>query len=116
MKAQEVGCAVREKEETLDSKDKEIVFEWSGVLTLATIPQVWETRSRFFEKRSPLVFDLKDLKKTDSAAVAFFVSLLREAKTFGISIRFLNLPQTIIDIAHLVGLEALFGIVNRSSE
>ncbi|MBI4356407.1 MAG: STAS domain-containing protein [Gammaproteobacteria bacterium] len=104
----------KKKEDEPFQKDSPICFEWIGVLTHATVPSLWEGRNRFFEKQSPVIFDLKGLERTDSAGVAFFASLLREAREKRISIQFTNLPQQFIDIAHLVGLEVLFGTPHRS--
>lgn len=85
-------------------------YKWIGSLTLDTVPTVWEVRDQFFEPAQPLTFDLENLQRTDSAGVAFFVSLLRQAKTKEVVITFTNLPQQFIDIAKLCGLETLFGI------
>ena len=61
-------------------------------------------------EQDALVFDLKQVSFSDSSGVALLTAWGREAKRLDKSIRFVNLPTQLFDIAQVCGLAKILPI------
>lgn len=86
------------------------VVRVSGELTFDTIPGFEaETRALFANPSTTaaLTIDLGGVQRADSAGVALLIEWLRHAQTQGKPLRFENIPQQMLAIARLSGVEGL---------
>lgn len=61
------------------------------------------------EPRVPLAIDLAGLADADGAALAVLVAWAAHAQRHNNRIRYLNAPRSLRNLAHLSGLDGLFG-------
>lgn len=86
------------------------VFMFKGALTFETVMELWNTQEQFFASDVPVAFDLKEVKRTDSAGLALLMALFREAMVRHKRLHFINLPKQLIDIASVSGVESILPI------
>lgn len=53
------------------------------------------------------VVDFSGVSHSDNAALPLMTTWLRHARSFGIKVRYLNIPDHLLDIARLYGVEEL---------
>lgn len=85
----------------------------TGLITLKTVPQLRAEAVSLFTSQAHLEFDLEGVVGSDSAALALLTTWIREAKKQHKSIAFIHLPQQLIDMAHLSGLEKLLKVSSK---
>lgn len=91
--------------------EEKFVFTLVGALTFKTVVELWENRQQFYDGAADnIVLDMSQIYRTDSAGLAFLLSLLRESKYKDLQLQFVNVPQQLIDISHLSGLDAILPI------
>jgi len=56
------------------------------------------------------VFDLGGLKTADSSGVALMLAWQRKAQAAGQRLTFINLPASLLSLAHLYGVEELLAV------
>lgn len=79
----------------------------SGELSFATVPQLWQRWRSLAGDRNALDIDLAGVRRSDSAGLALLIEGLRLARQTGQSIRFFNIPDQLLAIARVSGLEAV---------
>lgn len=80
-------------------KDSRIVF--SGELTLLTINQSFEKKSKSMIKPGPLIVDLSNISKVDTACLAWLLAMMEESSDKNCQLTFDNLPEDLIKLAQL---------------
>jgi len=78
-----------------------------GDLNLTTVPGVFAGVREALARGGGLVVDLADVERTDSAGLALLVACVREAGARGASIRLRNLPDDMLKIARVTGLDTV---------
>ncbi len=89
-------------------------FQVSGNLSFKTVPEVRDLGNALLQQASDPVFDFKDVSRSDSSALSLLTGWLRQARQLDKSIRFVNLPQHLMDIARLSSLDKVV-VINTSS-
>lgn len=82
-------------------------IQLSGELTFATVNGLLMESAALFESISSLNIDLSAVTKSDSAGLALLVEWLRLAKRAGKRIVFANIPEQLLVIADISGLDEL---------
>ena len=78
-----------------------------GELTFATVNKVLTESVTLFEAIPSLKIDLSAVTNSDSAGLALLVSWLRSAKQAGKQIVFANIPEQLLVIADISGVDEL---------
>ncbi|PCI18970.1 MAG: anti-sigma-factor [Piscirickettsiaceae bacterium] len=86
-------------------------YEVSGELVFDAVVALLDSSKPFFDGKSDLLFNLKQVDKTDSAGLALLVEWTRIAKHKKQEINFCDLPKQLLDIARVSGLDELLPIV-----
>lgn len=79
----------------------------SGDLTFATIDKNTVKTLTFETNGSSINLDLQKINKTDSAGLALILEWIKSARSYGVSIHLLNLPEQLLTIAKLSGLDVI---------
>jgi phospholipid transport system transporter-binding protein len=75
-----------------------------GELNFTTVPTL-STRGKQLISASPMpIFDLRLTSSSDNAGLALLVGWMRYAKKLNKSLRFVNLPTQLLEIAKISGL------------
>jgi len=82
-------------------------FSLNGSLSADTVPALWEEAGGAFRGARELDIDLSAVKRADSAGLALLVEWTRQARENGQRIRFLNLPEQLLAIARVSGLDTM---------
>jgi phospholipid transport system transporter-binding protein len=77
----------------------------AGELSFATVPHLWERWRSLSQGRQSLDVDLCAVQRSDSAGLALLVEALRRARQTGQSVRFFNIPDQMLTMARVSGLE-----------
>jgi phospholipid transport system transporter-binding protein len=80
-------------------KDSRVVF--SGELTLLTIDNSFEKKSKALIKSGVLIFDLSNVSKVDTACLAWLLGMLELSNKTDCQLTFDNLPKDLIKLAQL---------------
>lgn len=86
------------------------IFIFEGALTFETVMELWNTKHQFFASNLPIALDLKAVKRTDSAGLAFLIALYREALHSDKPLTLINIPKQLLDIASVSGVESILPI------
>ncbi|MGZ8256352.1 MAG: STAS domain-containing protein [Gallionella sp.] len=78
----------------------------SGHLTLANVPAIYAQGLQQMSAGSWLV-DCAQLESVDSSAVALLLAWLRATQRKNVSLRVANLPNNLLSLASLYGVEAM---------
>jgi len=79
----------------------------TGDLSFATVPQLWNRWRSLADGRQALDIDLRAVQRSDSAGLALLIDGLRRARQTGQSVRFFNIPEQMLAIARVSGLEEM---------
>ncbi|MEO8485411.1 MAG: STAS domain-containing protein [Betaproteobacteria bacterium] len=82
---------------------------YAGTLTFANAETVLEG-SRTLPLPSGGVADLSGLAHADSAALAVLLALRRRAEAEGTKLAFASVPDTLVSLARVYGIDALVGL------
>ncbi len=77
----------------------------SGLLSFATVPQLLRRGREVMDALDEVRVDLQHVERADSAGVALLVEWMREARSRGVDIVFLNIPAQMLSIARVSGLD-----------
>lgn len=77
----------------------------SGELSYETVVRVRGEAESLLEGAESIQVDLQDISRSDSAGLALLVDWMRTAKRLGKAIQFLNIPQQMLAIARVSGLD-----------
>lgn len=80
-------------------------FRISGDLDYQTIPRVLKSSQSMFAGQQSLTIDLSEVNRSNSAGLALLIEWMRFAKAEGCSIKFLNIPEQMHQVAQLCGVE-----------
>ena len=85
-------------------------WKLAGELGFATVSGLLKNTPRSFFEDGDIRLDLSGVTRADSAGLALLVEWLRESVNRGRSIAFLHMPEQMLSIARVCGLEEiLFG-------
>lgn len=91
------------------------LFEVSGNLSFITVPRVRDLGNELLQQAAKeSVFDFKDVSRSDSAALSLLTGWSRQARQLDKSVRFINLPQQLMDIARLSSLDKVLSLAPLS--
>lgn len=86
-------------------------YELNGRLTFDTVPQFFGHTPAMLGSGSGLVsIDLRGVTLADSAGIALLVEWLRLARAAGRPITFVNIPEQVLRIIRISGLQNAFQI------
>ena len=88
--------------------DDELVI--TGTLNFNSVPKLQKIGYHFIEERAKPVFDLQHVEVEDNSGIALLVEWTGFAKRKHKTIHFINLPNQLLDIAKLSGLERILPI------
>ena len=80
-------------------------FRISGDLDFQTVPGVWKSSLSLFGGHQSLTIDLSGVSRSNSAGLGLLVEWMRYAKAQGCTIKFLNLPEQMLQVAQLCGVD-----------
>jgi phospholipid transport system transporter-binding protein len=83
------------------------LFAVQGELDFDTVETLWREAGARFREQPFLRIDLKAVKCSTSAGVALLVEWLREARTRGQELHFVNIPPQMFAIIRVADLEDL---------
>lgn len=87
-----------------------------GELGFATVSDLLKNTPRSFFEAGDVRLDLSGVTRADSAGLALLVEWLREYASRGRSLAFLHMPEQMLSIARVCGLEdILFGSTAASA-
>ena len=78
-----------------------------GVLNFSTVPGLRNYGNKIISQYPQVVFDFGQVTRSDSAGLALLTAWWRFAGELGKKIRFVNIPNQMIDIARLSNLDKI---------
>ena len=78
-----------------------------GPVTFATAGELLEASRAVFSSQAAVTISLDEVTSVDSAGLALLLEWLRQARADGRAVRFLGIPEKLLAIARLSGVEAL---------
>jgi phospholipid transport system transporter-binding protein len=94
------------------------VLALDGALSFETIPDVLRASEEYAARPDlpdRLTIDLAGIDAVDSAAVALLLEWRRQAGRRGKTLQFVNLPENLIELARLYGVEDLIAAAPGAS-
>ena len=87
------------------------IYCLSGELCFDTVPQLWQySQGALKDKASPVIFDLAEVTQSDSSSVALLIAWTRSFHHQSRTVHFTHLPQQMLAIIQLAGLENIIPI------
>jgi len=86
-----------------------------GVLNFATVSELRSAGDSLLKEIAEPVIDFKEVVRSDSAALTLFTAWSRSAQKEGKSVRFINIPSQLMDIARLSSLDKILFLLPLSS-
>ena len=83
------------------------IFRVTGPVVMATAGELLKTSRKMFAGNSDMQIDLSGVTKVDSAALALLIEWLRQAQKQKQSIRIEGMPDKLLSIARLTGVEEI---------
>lgn len=80
-------------------------FQISGDLDFQSVPEVWKVSQAMFAGKTSLTIDLAGVNRSNSAGLALLIEWMRFAESANSTIKFLNLPEQMHQVAQLCGVE-----------
>ena len=87
-------------------------LELAGSLDFNTVSSVRGALLPHLRKNRQLVIDLEGVDRSNSAALALLLQWIEDALDRGCRLQFVNMPDTLVDIAELHGLKGLLPITS----
>lgn len=87
-------------------------FMLQGELSFATASAVWREGLELFNNSPELSLDLSGITRSDSAGLTLLVEWLRYAQSQHKQLTFLNMPQQMLAIARVSGLDGILPLDN----
>jgi phospholipid transport system transporter-binding protein len=81
-----------------------------GELDFQSVSSVLQHAGARMQREAHLEVDLKDVSRADSAGLALLVEWLREAENAGNEIVFINVPEQLLSIARVCGLDEILSL------
>lgn len=79
----------------------------SGELNFMTVTNLWNECLPLLQKTTELHFDLSKVTAANSAALALLLEWQKTAATFKKNIFFYNVPDTLLSIAMMTGIDKI---------
>ncbi len=87
------------------------VYRLVGQLDFNTVPELWQSSEVMFAPQSKrVVVDLLEVSRADSAGLALLVGWIRRARARGVETEFRNIPDQLLAIARVSGVEDMLPI------
>ena len=83
------------------------VVHLGGALDFATVPALYEHTDGLFAGRERVVIDGAGIERANSAGVALLLEWRAEAQRRGCALGFRALPESLLAVARLAGVEEL---------
>lgn len=83
------------------------VLHLCGEVVIASAPVLLAEARELFAGRSQIVLDMAEVKRVDSSGLALMLEWLQLARDRNISLRFRNIPASLLRIARLSNVEQL---------
>ncbi|HFC53661.1 MAG TPA: anti-sigma factor antagonist [Gammaproteobacteria bacterium] len=84
------------------------IWRLSGELTFATVPRLVESTGPELDARQGVLkIDLEGVSRADSAGLVLLIGWLRRARRQGVRILFCKVPEQLLKIARVSGLESV---------
>lgn len=77
----------------------------TGDLDFHTVPRIWSASQSLFAGGKSLTVDLSGVESSNSAGLALLIEWIRFADSNNCSIKFLNLPDQMLQVAQLCGVD-----------
>lgn len=87
--------------------DGEGVVHLDGTLDFATVPALYRETDRLLDAHEALTVDVSRVERVNSAGIALLLEWLAEARRRGCRLSFRGLPDSILAVARLSGVEEL---------
>lgn len=81
-----------------------------GVLSFATVPKLRDLGNQMMIKSAELVFDFKKVTHSDSSGLALLTAWTRYASQLKKTLRFINIPVQLVDVARLSNLDDVLSL------
>jgi len=88
-------------------------FTLTGDLSFATVPAIWQKGLEMFRNAETLTVDMSGIDRSDSAGLTLLIEWLRFARAQQKVIRYLNMPEQMLAIARVSGLDNILPIHNQ---
>ena len=82
-------------------------YRLAGELSFATVPGLMAESASLFVAGQDLTLSLDQVERIDSAGLALMVSLLRQAREQGLVLNLQALPEQMLGLARVGGIEHL---------
>ncbi len=82
----------------------------SGVLSFGSVNEALDAMQPLIDSRSSLLIDLSGVERADSAGLALLVEWISQAQQKGIRLSYCEIPQQILAIARVSGLDTVLPI------
>lgn len=82
----------------------------TGELTFNTVPALSLGVAEIFAPGKNIIIDLKEVGRTDSAGLALLIEWQREAVYRQCELGFENIPQQLMALAHVSGVDGLLSL------
>src|SRR5471030_1354926 len=79
----------------------------AGPLTQETVMEALSQCTALLPPQTPVTFNLKGVTDCDSASLAFLIELMRAAKAAKTALSFSNLPEQMMDLSQVSGLNGI---------
>lgn len=79
----------------------------SGELDFETVPALLQHRGVQMEAGKNLTIDLAEVTRVDSAGLALMIEWLRESERKDLDMTFTNVPEQLLSIARVCGLDEI---------
>lgn len=85
-------------------------FLISGQIVFGTVVALRTEGDALIDAEPNPCFDFREVTRTDSSAVALLLAWLRKAKNAQKTVRFINLPQSMVDMAQAYDVKSFLAL------
>jgi phospholipid transport system transporter-binding protein len=82
-------------------------YRVTGDLVFATVTPLLALGEALFSDNSEIVFDFRETGRSDSAGLALLLEWMDRANSRGVDLRYRNLPESLLAVAHLSNVDEL---------
>lgn len=94
----------------LEKGEVEGRFRLIGELGFETVPALWRQGGELFHGCPELCIDLREVQRSDSAGLALLIDWARQSRAAQQPIRFINMPDQMLDIVRVSGLDKVLAL------
>lgn len=88
------------------------VIKLTGKLNFQSVPDIQRNFSKLLPTQSAWDIDLSGVQFSDSSGLALLAECLRLAKWHQFTVRFMHMPQQMLSMARVTGLEKLLPVAS----